>query len=82
MDQGEEMGLKLTFGHVLAIMAFLHFRENDVEVAVIECSVGGTSSSTNFIDADVAVITSIGLDHCHLLGDTREEICRDKSGII
>ena len=42
---------------------------------VIECSIGGLSSSTNFLDTNIAVIVSIGLDHQEILGETIEEIC-------
>ena len=44
----------------------------------MEAGIGGTHSQTNFLDSDYAVITSIGFDHMDVLGDTEEEICRDK----
>jgi dihydrofolate synthase/folylpolyglutamate synthase len=67
---------------VLLGIAFLWFEEQAVNWVVLECSVGGTSSSTNYVDAQIAIITSIGLDHCHMLGETVEEIATNKAGII
>jgi len=78
----DEINVPLNFGQILAVVAFLYFREKGVQWAVIECSIGGLSSSTNFLDTDIAVIVSIGLDHQEILGETIEEICRNKSGII
>lgn len=45
------------------MVAFRFFKEKGVEWAVIECSIGGKSSSTNFLETDIAVLVSIGLDH-------------------
>lgn len=64
------------------MVAFWYFAEKGVQWASIECSIGGTSSSTNFLDCDVAVIVSIGYDHQELLGDTIEAITANKAGIF
>ena len=72
----------LTRFELLTVAALAHFADEAIDVAVVEVGLGGTWDSTNVIDGDVAVITSIGLDHVQVLGSTEEEIARDKSGII
>lgn len=63
-------------------LAFLLFQREAVDAAVIEVGLGGSLDATNVIDAGVAVLTNVGLDHTAILGDTVEKIARDKAGII
>ncbi len=63
-------------------MAFQYFTAQKVDIAVIETGLGGRLDSTNVITPEVSVITNIGLDHTHLLGDTIEQIATEKAGII
>lgn len=63
-------------------LSCLWFASEHVDVAVIEVGLGGRLDATNVIPAQVAVITSIGLDHTEILGDTIAEIVVDKAGII
>ena len=63
-------------------MAFHTFMCEKVEVAVIECGIGGTHDSTNVIRSSVMGITNLGIDHVGMLGDTIEEIARHKAGIM
>lgn len=63
-------------------LAFLHFRRIAVEIAVIEVGLGGTFDGTNVVQPLVAVLTNVGLDHTEILGNTVEEIARDKVAII
>ena len=63
-------------------MAFDYFAKRNVNVAVIETGLGGRLDSTNIITPEVSVITNIGLEHQQFLGDTLEEITREKAGII
>ena len=72
----------LTFFEVTTGMAFWWFAQQKVDVAVIETGLGGRLDSTNVIKPELAVITSIGLDHCDLLGSTRAEIAAEKAGIF
>lgn len=68
---------------ILTAMCFLYFREQGTDYAVIEAGIGGTLDCTNIIPCpEAAVITSIGLDHTAILGDTEEKIAESKSGII
>ena len=67
---------------VLTAMAFAAFADAPIDVAVVEVGLGGRWDATNVIDAPVAVITPIGLDHTDYLGDTIAEIAGEKAGII
>lgn len=71
-----------TFFEATTAVAFELFRRARVEVAVIEVGLGGRFDSTNVVHAPVGAITSIGLDHQDLLGDTLEAIAVEKAGII
>lgn len=72
----------LTFFEITTGMAFWWFAEQKVDIAVIETGLGGRLDSTNIIRPEISVITSIGLDHCDLLGDTRAQIAKEKAGIF
>lgn len=71
-----------TFFEAINAIAFLHFADQKVDYAVIEVGLGGTYDSTNVITPKIAVLTDIGQDHMHILGDTVEKIAQDKCGII
>ena len=75
-------GETLTFFEFNAVAACLIFDTAAVDCAVLEVGLGGRLDAVNVIDADVALITSIGLDHCEWLGPTVEEIGREKAGIF
>ncbi|HTD34182.1 MAG TPA: folylpolyglutamate synthase/dihydrofolate synthase family protein [Candidatus Elarobacter sp.] len=70
-----------TYYETLLALAFLWFARSKVDVAVIEAGVGGLLDGTNVLRPRVAVITNVGLDHTEILGETLEEIARDKAGI-
>jgi len=78
----ERQPFPLSFFEMITGMAYAAFADAPVDAAVVEVGLGGTWDSTNVIDAQVAVITPISLDHTHLLGDTVEDIAWEKSGII
>ncbi|HNW98090.1 MAG TPA: Mur ligase family protein [Bacteroidales bacterium] len=63
-------------------LAFDYFRNEKVEIAIIETGLGGRLDSTNIITPEVSVITNISWDHSNLLGDTLEKIAIEKAGII
>jgi dihydrofolate synthase/folylpolyglutamate synthase len=67
---------------VLTAMAFAAFADAPVDIAVVEAGMGGRWDATNVIDAPVAVITPIGIDHSEYLGTTLAEIAAEKAGII
>jgi len=76
----EEMGA--TFFEVTTALAFDWLAKREVDLAVIETGLGGRLDSTNVLTPRVATVTSIGLDHTDLLGDTLEAIAREKAGIF
>lgn len=79
LPKGEHIG---EFEFVTA-MAFQYFNEQNCDLVVLEAGLGGAFDATNVIDEpDVAVITSVSLDHVDVLGNTLEEIAQTKAGII
>jgi dihydrofolate synthase/folylpolyglutamate synthase len=78
----ETGGPRMNFFEVLVAVAYAAFADAPVDVAVIEVGLGGSWDATNVIDAQVAVITPVDLDHTHLLGDDVVTIAGEKSGII
>ena len=72
----------LSFFEITTGMAFWWFARRGVDAAVIEVGLGGRLDSTNIITPVLSVVTSIGLDHCALLGSTRAEIAFEKAGIF
>ncbi|MDR3659817.1 MAG: bifunctional folylpolyglutamate synthase/dihydrofolate synthase [Mycobacterium sp.] len=75
-------GPKMSKFEVLTAMAFAAFADAPVDVAVIETGLGGRWDATNVVDAPVAVITPISLDHTDFLGDTIAAVAGEKAGII
>ncbi|QDS88673.1 Folylpolyglutamate synthase [Rosistilla ulvae] len=71
-----------TFFELTTAVAIEHFRRSGCEVAVLEVGLGGRLDSTNVCSPEVTAITSIGLDHQNLLGDTVQQIATEKAGII
>jgi len=76
----EEHGL--SFFEITTGLAFKWFADSGVDVAVVEAGLGGRLDSTNILLPDLAVVTTIGLDHCDLLGNTLAEIAGEKAGIF
>ena len=74
--------LSLSFFEITTGMAFWWFARKKVDIAVIEVGLGGRLDSTNIITPELSVITSIGLDHCAMLGSTRAAIAGEKAGIF
>jgi dihydrofolate synthase/folylpolyglutamate synthase len=67
------------FGTLAAMQCFI---EHQVDVAILEVGLGGRLDAVNVFDADVAVVTSVDIDHVDYLGDTREKIAFEKAGIF
>ncbi|MBK8902333.1 MAG: bifunctional folylpolyglutamate synthase/dihydrofolate synthase [Anaerolineaceae bacterium] len=72
----------ITWFEILTAIAFLHFAEVGVDVAVVEVGLGGRLDATNVITPLVSVITRLSLDHTELLGNTLSQIAYEKGGII
>jgi dihydrofolate synthase/folylpolyglutamate synthase len=71
-----------TFFELTTALSFLHFMRQHVDIAVVEVGLGGRLDTTNVLTPRVAVLTPIGLEHTHILGDTLPAIAREKAGII
>src|SRR5204863_5976344 len=71
-----------TFFEVTTALAFDWLARKEVDFCVIETGLGGRLDSTNVLQPKVATVTSIGLDHTDLLGDTLAGIAREKAGIF
>ena len=74
--------VEATFFEVTTVLALHYFSNQEVDVAVIETGLGGRLDSTNVIDPELTIITSVDLDHQHLLGETLIDIAVEKAGII
>ncbi len=72
----------LTYFEFGTLAALWLFRESGVQVQVLEVGLGGRLDAVNLVDADCAVITSIGLDHVEYLGKDRDSIGREKAGVL
>jgi len=74
--------IKPSFFEMTVGLAFQYFKEEQIDVAIIETGLGGRLDSTNIINPLLSVITNISNDHSTLLGDTLEKIAMEKAGII
>ena len=72
----------LSYFEILTLMALLYFNEEQVDVALIEVGIGGLLDQTNVVTGDIAVVTSVGLDHQETLGDSIAAIAEQKAGIF
>ena len=72
----------LSFFEMTVGLAFDYFAKQNVDIAIIEVGLGGRLDSTNIISPEVSVITNIGIDHTQFLGNTIQEIAKEKGGII
>ncbi|MGW3959429.1 bifunctional tetrahydrofolate synthase/dihydrofolate synthase [Amycolatopsis sp. NPDC005003] len=82
VDGASADGVEMSKFEILTGMAFAAFADAPVEAAVLEAGLGGAWDATNVADADVAVITPIGLDHVEYLGPDAVSAAREKAGII
>ena len=73
---------RLSFFELVTLIAFKYFSKKKVEVVVLEVGIGGLLDATNVVQADLAIITTIGLDHIEQLGNTLESIAKNKLGIV
>ena len=72
----------LSFFELLTLIALLYFKEQEVDLVLLEVGIGGLLDTTNVVTGEIAVITSIGLDHQETLGESLEEIAGQKAGIF
>ena len=74
--------IRPSFFEMTTALAFSHFAQQEVDIAIIETGLGGRLDATNIINPELSVITNVALDHQNILGDTVELIAKEKAGII
>lgn len=79
----ESLKIHLTEFEILTVIMFLYFRNNDVDIVILETGLGGRFDATNVIKENLcSIITQIDLDHTERLGNTKDDIAFEKAGII
>ena len=73
---------QLSFFELLTLIALLYFKEQKVDLVLLEVGIGGLLDTTNVVTGEIAIITSIGLDHQETLGDSLVAIAEQKAGIF
>lgn len=81
-DRDEPTKIEPTFFEVLTLVAFLHYANTGVQVAVLEAGMGGRLDSTAVAEGSMAIVTSIGLEHTEVLGSTESAILKEKMGVL
>ncbi|KLJ13895.1 MULTISPECIES: bifunctional tetrahydrofolate synthase/dihydrofolate synthase [Pseudomonas] len=74
--------ISLTYFEMGTLAAFWLFHQSQLDAVVLEVGLGGRLDTVNVVDADLALVTSIGVDHVDYLGDTREQVAFEKAGIF
>lgn len=77
----DQLDVKPTFFELTTLLGMMYFQKKELDVAVIETGLGGRLDATRIVQSVLSVITSISLEHTHLLGHSIEEIGREKAGI-
>lgn len=76
------LDLEMSFFEFMTVLAYNYFSEKGVDYAIMEVGLGGRLDATNAAENDLAVLTNVAKDHTKYLGDTTEQIAREKAGII
>lgn len=74
--------ISLTYFEYATLAALYQFKQAKLDVVILEVGLGGRLDATNIVDADIAIITTIDIDHVEYLGHTRESIGQEKAGIF
>ena len=82
LSKNKDAKISPSFFELTMSMAFDYFRNEKVDIAIVEVGLGGRLDSTNIITPEISVITNISFDHVNILGDTLEKIAIEKAGII
>ena len=81
-DACEKKNLEPTFFEAVTVLALNHFMRSGVEAMVLEAGLGGRLDAVNAVDNDVAIVSSVGLEHTEILGDSIEAIAGEKAGVV
>ncbi|MEM7227849.1 MAG: folylpolyglutamate synthase/dihydrofolate synthase family protein [Planctomycetota bacterium] len=82
VEAGMSIDAEPTFFELMTAVAFMHFANQAVDIAIIETGLGGRLDATNLITPEVSIITHIDTDHAHILGQSLSAIAREKAGIF
>lgn len=82
LNAGASTVIEPTFFEVLTLVAFLYYAEQNIDVVVLEAGMGGRLDSTAVAEGDIAVVTSIGLEHTEVLGPTESAILKEKMAVL
>ena len=74
--------IELSYFQFAFLAALLIFQESEIDLAIFEAGIGGRRDIVNILSPELTIITNIELDHCYLLGETREKIAVEKAGIM
>ena len=72
----------MTYFDILTLAALTHFKRTDVAIALLEVGLGGRLDTTNIVDRSLSVITNVSVDHQRILGDSRDQIAKEKAGML
>ena len=81
-DEVTKNNIKITYFEALTALAYLHFSEEKVDYAVMEIGLGGEWDAVNVADAEIAILTTLGLDHTEYLGNDLRKIASTKAKIV
>lgn len=81
IEQGRAK-IDLTYFEIATLAALWHFKQQDLDLIILEVGLGGRLDATNIVDSDLAIITTVDLDHQAFLGDNKEAIGFEKAGIL
>jgi len=71
-----------SFFEITTALSFQYFEKNNIDIAIVECGLGGRLDSTNIIDPVLSIITNVSMDHMNILGDDIMSIAQEKAGVI
>ncbi len=80
--ESDQSGFHPTFFEFMTAMAFLTFKRAKVDLAIFETGLGGRLDSTNVVNPELSIITTVSKDHCSILGNEIESIAEEKAGIV
>tara|TARA_B100001250_G_scaffold345085_1_gene314347 strand:- start:2245 stop:3345 length:1101 start_codon:yes stop_codon:yes gene_type:complete len=81
-NKAAQNNIKITYFEALTALAYLYFNEEKVDYAIMEIGLGGEWDAVNVADADIAILTTLGLDHMEYLGNNLHEIASTKAKIV
>tara|TARA_B100000579_G_scaffold253238_1_gene208391 strand:- start:202 stop:1302 length:1101 start_codon:yes stop_codon:yes gene_type:complete len=81
-DISEKKNLRITYFEALTALAYIYFHEKNVDYAIMEIGLGGEWDAVNIADAEIAILTTLGLDHTEYLGNDLEGIAKTKAKIV